>query len=191
MAAEALRAGDAGGRRAGEVLAAIERPARAAGAEEAMVHLCPDLGARPALRRIEGEAALGIRFAAQLSVAYKGVWVRLARSFAPGVERPGAWSEADRWFAQAIAACEAATPGEALGRMTPGRLVGWNVEACVGALPLAVVAASGTAPPPRPIPAGSLAVVTVRLETEAGPWIGGSALVLGGEGKLGRALAGA
>jgi hypothetical protein len=190
MAADALRHGELGGGRAGEVLAAIERPARAAGAEEATVYLCPDLGAGRMLRRTEGETALGSRFAAQLALAYKGVWVRLARSFAPGAERPRAWIDADRWLADAVATLDAATLGDDARRIAPpGRLVDWTIEACLGAVPLTAVAASDLTAA-RSLPAGALAVITVRLDTDAGPWIGGLPFILGGGGKPGRGLIG-
>ena len=65
----------------GEIIAAVEAKARTDGAEEVYIAAAPDLGRDRRLRRIEGEAALGERFALRATVAYKGAWIRLTRTF--------------------------------------------------------------------------------------------------------------
>jgi len=65
----------------GEIIAAVEAKARTDGAEEVYTAAAPDLGRDRRLRRIEGEAALGERFALRATVAYKGAWIRLTRTF--------------------------------------------------------------------------------------------------------------
>ena len=65
----------------GESIAAIEAQARTDGAEEVYVAAAPDLDRDRRLRRIEGEAALGESFALRATVAYKGTWIRLTRTF--------------------------------------------------------------------------------------------------------------
>ena len=65
----------------GEIIAAVEAKARTDGAEEVYTAAVPDLGRDRRLRRIEGEAALGERFALRATVAYKGAWIRLTRTF--------------------------------------------------------------------------------------------------------------
>jgi len=73
----------------GESIAAIEAQARTDGAEEVYVAAAPDLDRDRRLRRIEGEAALGESFALRATVAYKGTWIRLTRTFPrDGAVRP-------------------------------------------------------------------------------------------------------
>src|SRR5262249_25578604 len=67
----------------GEIIAALEAQARTDGAEEVYVAAAPDLGRDRRLRRIEGKVALGESFALRATVAYKGAWIRLTRTF-PG-----------------------------------------------------------------------------------------------------------
>src|SRR5262249_34782600 len=65
----------------GEIIAAVEAQARTDGAEEVYVAAAPDLGRDRRFRRIEGEVALGESFALRATVAYKGAWIRLTRTF--------------------------------------------------------------------------------------------------------------
>ena len=70
------------------MVAAIERTARNLGAEEVYVAAAPDLDRDCRLRRIEGELLQGKNFALRATVAYKGAWVRLVRSFgSPAIEQ--------------------------------------------------------------------------------------------------------
>jgi hypothetical protein len=146
-----------------------------------MVALAPDLAASPALRRIEGNPALGERFAAQLSVAYKGAWIRTTRCFARGSGAPPGWDEAERWFAEFAPRLDLRNP--------PESPADWRLEACVGAVPLSTVAARGR-PSTHRLPPGSLAVVSARVTTSSGPWLGACPVLLGGDGKPGRRLTG-
>jgi hypothetical protein len=162
LAKQALDAAPKSAQRASEVLAAVERSARLQGAEEVFLRVAPDLRESAVLRRIEGDAAWGSRAAVQLSLAYKGVWVRAVRCIASG-ETPAGWRAADQWFATAAQKLD--------GGGAPGKLIRWTVEACVGSLPLSVV---GDLPP------GSLAVVSAQLELPGEvPWHG-SVLVFTG-----------
>ncbi len=63
------------------MIAAVERQARLLGAEEIYLAAAPDLARDARFIRIEGERTLGQRFALRATVAYKGTWVRLIRSF--------------------------------------------------------------------------------------------------------------
>ena len=63
------------------MIAAVESEARGLGAEEIYIAAAPDLAKDTRLFRIEGEAALGKTYALRATVAYKGTWVRLVRSF--------------------------------------------------------------------------------------------------------------
>ncbi|HEY2530564.1 MAG TPA: aminopeptidase P family N-terminal domain-containing protein [Xanthobacteraceae bacterium] len=70
------------------MVAAIERSARNLGAEEIYIAVAPDLDRDCRLMRIEGAAELGQTFALRATIAYKGTWVRLLRSFGdPALER--------------------------------------------------------------------------------------------------------
>ena len=109
----------------GPLTAAIEGPARLAGAEEVIVEFAPDLGENAALRRIDGSLNLGNRYAVRVSLAYKGHWVRIGRTC--GAERR------DDWIADSLTAILE-------GNSVPG-LANPNVilEACVGSAPLIAV----------------------------------------------------
>lgn len=137
IAERALAAIPEHARRAAEIVAAVELSARLDGAEEIIPRF---------------HQHLGERYAVELSVAYKGVWVRLCRT------HPSS-PDAERWF-------EAALQGNAL--QPPGKLARWTVESCVGASPLSVVSDKGRVY--RRLPAGARAVLSVRVELADGPW---------------------
>jgi Creatinase/Prolidase N-terminal domain len=63
------------------MIAAVERHARLLGAEEIYIAAAPDLARDARFMRIEGEPRLGKHFALRATVAYKGAWIRLIRSF--------------------------------------------------------------------------------------------------------------
>ena len=83
----------------GTIIAAVEAAARNLGAEEIYLAAAPDLARDHRLARIEGEAALGESFAFRATIAYKGTWVRLARTFCPAAIAQAATVR----FAQAVA----------------------------------------------------------------------------------------
>ena len=81
------------------IIGAVEDQARLLGAEEIYLAAAPDLARDARFMRIEGEAALGGSYALRATVAYKGVWVRLIRTFCePVIAR-----QAAARFAQAVA----------------------------------------------------------------------------------------
>jgi hypothetical protein len=88
---------------AGEALnakiATVESMARELGAEEAYIAAAPDLEKDMRFLRVEGDAVLGKSFALRATVAYKGAWVRLVRSFC----EPAVAQQAAAQFAQAVA----------------------------------------------------------------------------------------
>lgn len=191
IAAGAFAAIPAGAQRASEVLAAMERSARLQGAEEVILRIAPDLGSSAVLRRIEGEAMLGARYSVELSLAYKATWIRVGRSLAPSGE-PDEWKRASQWFAQAVSTLDgksvSAGPG---GRAAPpGALVSWTVEACLDGRPLSIRAcgalpgAGGAKPAAANLPDGSLAVLSLQLELDDGPWHASAPLVVGAPGRM-------
>jgi hypothetical protein len=123
-------------RHASEILSAVESAARREGAEEIIPRI----------------TQMGDRNSVQLSVAYKGVWIRLGRTY-PSVP------EAESWF-------EAALQGRALP--PPGKLTSRTVESCIGSSPLSVVEDQDRVY--HRMPAGARAVLSVRLDLEDGPW---------------------
>ena len=76
----------ASGNTIGELIARVEGTARKLGAEEIYIAAAPDLARDCRLRRIEGEAVLGTSFALRATVAYRGTWIRLVRTFGAAVQ---------------------------------------------------------------------------------------------------------
>ena len=121
----ALAAGDYA--RSGALTAAIEGPARLAGAEEVIVELAPDLSDNAILRRIDGDLPLADRYAVRLSLAYKGHWVRVGRTHDNHTDRVA------QWLPENLVA-------ESSGRAIDGIEIQHTLlEACVGSTPLSAV----------------------------------------------------
>lgn len=180
IAADALAAMPADATQASALLAAADLCARRAGAEEVLLRVAPDLARDATLRRMEGDAPLGTRYAVDCSLAYKGVWVRELRSCARGGEPPASWSAAQAWFERAQARAGTAE-GAALTIDCPGTLSAWALEASVGQAPLDTVAGSALTAA-TPLPAGSVAVFSALLTLDDGPWRRAAGLVVGGGG---------
>jgi hypothetical protein len=150
----------------GERIAAVEKHAREQGAEEIYIAAAPDLARDHRLKRIEGEAALGESFALRATVAYKGTWVRLVRTFGQDTLR----EEAAAGFAQAVAQL----PDE----RGLAAFSSWLVEGCRIAQPLEPLMGSRIAER-NPLMAGALVSVQARLE------IDGQTMLLGGPALIG------
>jgi len=122
-------------RQTGPLTAAIEGPARLAGAEEVIVD--------SALRRIDGNLDLGDTYALRVSLAYKGHWVRIGRTY--GAER------LDDWMAGSLTAI---LDGETVpGLGTPDV----TIEACMGSAPLTAVSE---------LPDGAVGTVNLALAVD-------------------------
>jgi Creatinase/Prolidase N-terminal domain len=160
----------ASGRSLGDIIAAVELRAREFGAEEIYIAAAPDLGRDRRFKRIEGETALGESFALRATVAYKGAWIRLVRTFGPAVPH----DEAATRFAAAVAQL----PSE---RGFAG-FSSWLVEGCRIAQPLEPLMGSRVAdanpPPPR-----ALVSVQACLELDGRPVLCGAPALLGGRGE--------
>jgi hypothetical protein len=178
IAAGAFAAIPAGIRRASQLLAALEGSARLGGAEDVQLRLAADLGSEATLRRVEGDAPLANRHAVQMLVTYKAACVRVTRSLCTGAA-PRSWQAAAGWLVRAGA--RLGEDGLATGTAdpAPGRISFWQLESSLGSQPLSAVAGSqgGVAPV---LPAGSLASLSVRIDLDDGPWLGGGALQVGG-----------
>src|SRR5258705_9115630 len=152
---------------AGDVVAAVEGDARRHGAEEVYVEMAPDLARDQRLIGVEGEPALGRRFAVRASVAYKGCWVRRVVT----VDRAGAVSDdAEALFSAAVARLPS---GCALSQF-PSFLV----EGCRIAQPLEALMGSGVAAPRLPV-AGTVVSVQARIEADGRPVLLGAPALVG------------
>jgi len=68
-----------------------------------------------------------------------------------------------------------------------GKTVAWTLETCRGSPPLSIVA-PGEAPSPSALPGGSLACLSLQLDLDDGPWLGGAPLILGSAKQRSRLL---
>lgn len=145
------------------IVAMIDGHCRAAGAEEVAVWLAPDLSRSALLRRLEGDAPLGERFAVQVSLAYKGCWLRVGGSYvrngAVATELPAS-VRARAHLQQIVAGVTPSDLAADAARAAGAPLQDWSLEARRGGLPLATVAAAGHGGPAR-VPAAS--TFTLRL----------------------------
>jgi hypothetical protein len=113
----------------GALTAAIEGPARLAGAEEVIVEFASDLADNSALRRIDGNLLLGDRYAFRLSLAYKGHWVRI------GQTQDGHTTDVASWL---LGNLGSAVAGEGTDNIVVEQV---QFESCIGSPPLSVVEA--------------------------------------------------
>jgi len=147
-----------------KLIAAIDGTARSMGAEEVLVLIAPDLDADTRLVRFECDQVLGNRCAVQVSVAYKGHWIRQTRTLADdttGLNRFGEHLQRE-WDAVPLDA--------ALGRVVPeAKLRAWSVEVNSGSNPLTAVRDG--------VPAGSVASVTAIYDGPDGPLILGAQVI--------------
>ena len=178
IAHTALAAVDAGETDGTAAVAVVDRAARAAGAEESYVAIAPDLRADRRLLRLEGAAKLGDVFALRATVAYKGTWVRMVRTFVrndkQGVVRAGA----DR-----LAAAVAALP-KLDGLKTFDT---WLVETARAAQPLDTVAGSSV-PSAEAFAPGSIVTVQGSAVIDGTPILFGSPALAGNAGVAGSFL---
>ena len=176
IALAALRSIPASPRNASEITAAVESSARLAGAEEVLQRIAPDLHQDTALCRMDGDCPLGTRYAVEVSVAYKGVWVRAATTLSSD-STSKTWHDAQRWFESAAPALAAAKLGKSLAD-APGKVSRWSVEASLLTEPLSIAAANG-ATAAAALPAGCPAVVSVHLALADGPWMASAPCIVG------------
>jgi len=160
-------------RGAHEIVAAVEGYCRAGGAEEVSVLVAPDLLQSATPRRLEGPVHLGAHFGVQLSVAYKGHWLRCASSFTRQGSSVVEWPACAEWRQRLRQGPIA--PGQTAGAWarelgagsTQALLADWWLEARSGGLPLACVAAQGHAEH-TPVPGFATLSALLRTEGRAG-----------------------
>ncbi len=152
------------------MIAGVESEARQLGAEEIYIAAAPDLARDARFRRIEGEAAGGKTFALRATVAYKGTWVRLVRSWCDGAMV----HEATARFAQAVAALPSGRGFAGFGS--------WLVEGCrltQSLDPLMGSRLDGHAAPPP----GALVSVQAALARDGGTVLLGAPALIGQPGE--------
>jgi Xaa-Pro aminopeptidase len=157
----------------GEIIAAVEAQTRTDGAEEVYVAAAPDLGRDRRLRRIEGEAALGESFALRATVAYKGAWIRLTRTF-PRDDAVRPQEEATARLAAAVAKLPSADGFAGFSS--------WLVEGCRIAQPLEPLMGSRVATA-HALALGALVSVQVACEIEGLPLLLGAPALVGRPGE--------
>jgi hypothetical protein len=154
-----------------DAVAAVEAAARLLGAEEIFITLAADLGREKTFRRITGRPALGARYALRATLAYKGIWVRSARSFGAN---PATLARATESFAAAVA-------GLPDGAAFQG-MASWLVEGCRIAQPLAPLMGSRVSEPHPPAP-GSLVSVQASLVLDGESILIGAPALIGAVGE--------
>jgi hypothetical protein len=156
----------------GDIIAAVEGAARRLGAEEIYVAAAPDLARDRRLIRIEGGTALGESFALRATVAYKGTWIRLVRTF----RRDG----------DAVSDDAAARLAAAVAELPSARgfasLSSWLVEGCRIAQPLEPLMGSRVSEQ-RPLLPRTLVSVQASLEIDGRPALVGAPALVGGRGE--------
>jgi len=180
IAVQAFKAIPTAAKTASELLSVLERSARLDGAEEVLPRLAPDLRADATLRRLEGDALLGERYAVELSVAYKATWVRSTRCVSTQAVPPSWRGAADRFveIAERLNEANLSLEPQVAGSVRPGKTAAWTLETCRGSPPLSIVA-TGEARSPSALPGGSLACLSLQLDLDDGPWLGGEPFILG------------
>jgi len=182
IAVAALEQVDAAGATdAGSVAGAIEKHARLAGAEEVYITVASDLMADRRMIR-PSAVALGDIFALRASIAYKGCWVRRARTFAKDAAARAAMARGDAWFAQVV---QSIAPGKPLAdqintqvQAFGAKLESWMAESCLGSYPLQVIASSRSSSNGAPA-TGDFVVLSLALTIDGVPWVGAAPLIVG------------
>jgi hypothetical protein len=152
------------------MIAHAEQQARLDGAEEIYVAAAPDLARDLRFMRIEGEAASGKSFALRATVAYKGTWVRLVRTFCD--------ADIARQSAERFAQAAAQLPSD---RGFAG-FTSWLVEGCRMTQPLEWLMGSRSGAAGQPSP-GALVSVQAALAVDGATVLLGAPVLLGGQGE--------
>lgn len=167
---DALNLADNHGRTASTLVAAIEAQARNQGAEEVYPAIATDLDRSRSLVRLEGDRPLGAAYAVRISLAYKGAWVRLSRTFD---SRPGRATAIER-ATNAFAAAAVTLPQTERLATTKS----WLIEATRTTMPLEPIAGSAIIDPILISP-GQLVNVQATIEVDGAPVLLGAPVLVG------------
>lgn len=171
---ERLSPGDSSEQLAHDIVASLDGYGRARGAEEVSVLVAPDLLRSAQLQRLEGGVQLGLHFAVQISLAYKGHWLRCASSFirdGTSVFESRACAEWRHRLQQA--SVEPGLPaGQWAARIAAGSastlLADWSLESRSQGLPLVCIAAPGHG---EHAPVPPFATLSARLRSAGQDWL--------------------
>jgi hypothetical protein len=177
LAVAALAQVDASATDAGALAGLVEKHARLAGAEEAYIAIAPDLDLDRRLIQVSGPVPLARRFGVRASIAYKGAWIRRARSFAKDAAGDAAMARAEPWLERQVTRMiRADRPLDAqvaeTMEMLPGAaLKKFMAEGTVGTYPLEVIDSSRS-PSRHAQTVGACLVLSVDLTVDGVPWLG-------------------
>jgi hypothetical protein len=171
---DALGRGSLHERDAHEIVAAIDGYCRARGAEEVSVLVATDVRRSARLQRLEGPTRLGSHFAVQLSVAYKGHWLRCGSSFMRDGPAVVEWPACAEWRqrVQQASIPPGAQAGQWVAQFKSGSastvMGDWSLESRSRGLPLVCIAAPGHA---EHTPVPRFSTLTARLRSEGQEWL--------------------
>lgn len=162
------------------IVAIADGSCRAQGAEEVAVYLAPSLNDSSLLRRLEGPTILGEQIAVQISLAYKGHWIRETRTFYRAGSRMQLHTlctSADAALAQSGPISNITNWAHELSATMQCELAQWRLEGPHNGIPLATLCSSERSTA-QMLPAPSHASLTLQLQTTAGPVLWGAPLTI-------------
>lgn len=160
------------------IVAVTDGFCRAQGAEEVSVYIAPSVNTSTKLHRIEGPVTLGDQVTVQISLAYKGHWIRQTRTYTLVDQRlivHPLCSSAETALSPMTTVQEITCWAQQIAQNTQSQLKHWRIEGPKNGMPLAnLISADSSnavfASPP------SHACLTLHLETSNGPVIWGGPL---------------
>lgn len=142
IALSALTQAPAQASTAQELIAPCEGQARRNAAEEIFIACVPDLARSARPQRTDTATTLGGAYALKLSLAYKGGWVRVTRSFAKDATLARKFAETDAVLESLSASGDIETSLRNALAKVGARLASWSAEQPRGSYPLVTVASS-------------------------------------------------
>ena len=152
--------------------AQIDGIARRYGAEEVYVGVCKDVSKSHTFIRLEGNCDLAETFALRLTLAYKGMWVRITRTLSRDAKVNAAISAATEQFAAAVAR---------LPDTSSMKFNSWLVEGCRTTQPLEALAGSLVSEPLEITP-GMIVSIQAAIDTPHGTVLTGAPALIGRNG---------
>lgn len=156
--------------RSAPLISALDGALRLRGAEEVLIAIAPDLDRDARFIRPEADIALGERTAVQLSLAYKGHWIRVTHT----LDRDGIDAESHAALRRSL---DGTTLAESLKSAVPRALLrSWSAEVNRGSNPLSVAADERN--PDAALPEGSVVSVTASYDGPNGTLLLGVPVVV-------------
>lgn len=154
-----------------QMIATCEEQARLAGAEDIFLSIAPDIASSATFQRTDTLTSIRSSAALRIALAYKGVWVRLTRSFSeiPAAQELFASLQQKFDALQLTATSEIAATLQAQFASRNTEIIDWKIEQPRGAYPLVTVASSAAAAdlfaPAAPY------VLSVEIEAASTRWL--------------------